>query len=55
MGNKGFPSSIEINLVEESEHHVGTSRTGEFLNWRLRDSTREANTKVKGPLIAVAG
>ncbi|WMV38554.1 hypothetical protein MTR67_031939 [Solanum verrucosum] len=55
MGNKGFFSPLMLKSVEESDHHVGTSTAGKNLNWRARDSTREANSKGKGPLSAVAG
>ncbi|KAH0685810.1 hypothetical protein KY285_016371 [Solanum tuberosum] len=55
MGNKGFFPPLMLKSVEESDHHVGTSIAGKNLNWRSRDSTREANSKGKGPLSAVAG
>ncbi|KAG5619485.1 hypothetical protein H5410_004703 [Solanum commersonii] len=55
MGNKGFFPPLMLKFVEESDHHVGTSTAGKNLNWKARDSTREANSKGKGPLSAVAG
>ncbi|KAG5627492.1 hypothetical protein H5410_012710 [Solanum commersonii] len=52
MGNKSFFPPLMLKSVEELDHHVGTSTAGKNLNWRSRDSTREANSKGKGPLSA---